>query len=466
MKLNSLAVLLVLCGLIGFLGGLISLIFDATNFVNGPLVGIAYGLIFAALAGPRANSPGSGLLWALGTMTMFWLLGPAGIFAILGGEPMRDAARDSFPQLVTYIVCFALPLGLVLGAWTTLTPADDRPPYSLPRAVIGGSLAGLVGGWAYGNWMTQVSFFPLIAGLVGAESPGVGRALHFAIALVIGMTFGLLFQADVRHAGSSIAWGMAYGLFWWFLGQLTLLPLLQRKAPDWTAAHGAELFGSLVGHVIYGLLVGLVYALFDRLWVGFFIESDPLNREPEGPGSRTLRSLGWGLAGSLAGGLAFGIAMASTGSLTRVAGLVGSTSPVLGFVVHVIISMIIGMTFGALFEHEAPSTGAAIAWGLVYGLAWWFLGWLTLFPAALHRPLGWSITAVAAVFPSLIGHLLYGGFTAAFFRLLERRHDAWLLLDPRLAVRQLRLRRPTGTPAPALWCFVIGLGVALPIMLS
>ncbi len=466
MRLTSFTMLLMLCALVGLLGGLVGAIFGAMSFATGPLVGVVLGLIFAALAGPRATSPGSGLLWALGTLALFWLLGPAGVFALLSGDDMREVARGAFPQLVAYIVCLALPLGLVLGAWTTLLPDDGRPPYSLPRALIGGGIAGLVGGWVFGQWMSQVEFFPLIAGLVGSESAGVGRTLHFAIALIIGATFGLLFQADVRHAGSSLAWGLAYGLFWWFLGQLTLLPLLQAEAPDWTAVRGAELFGSLVGHIIYGLIVGLIYALFDRLWVGFFIESDPLNRLPEGPGSRTLRSLGWGLVGSLAGGLAFGIAMASTGSLSRVAGLVGSTSPVLGFVVHVMISMVIGMTFGLLFEHEAPSTGAAVAWGLVYGLAWWFLGWLTLFPAALDRPLGWSITAVAAVFPSLIGHLLYGGFTAVVFRALERRHDAWLLLDLRLAARQVRLRRPAGTPAPALWCFVIGLGVALPVMLS
>jgi len=37
--------------------------------------------------------------------------------------------------------------------------------------------------------------------------------------------------------------------------------------------------------VIYGLLVGLVYAALDRLWVGFFHDSDPINREAEGPGN-------------------------------------------------------------------------------------------------------------------------------------------------------------------------------------
>jgi hypothetical protein len=53
---------------------------------------------------------------------------------------------------------------------------------------------------------------------------------------------------------------------------------------------------------VYGLIVGLIYAAVDRLWVGFFTESDPINREPEGPGSRVLYSLRWGAVASLVGG--------------------------------------------------------------------------------------------------------------------------------------------------------------------
>src|SRR5690349_1412086 len=100
MKLTSFATLLALCALVGALGGLISWIFGAMSLPTGLLVGIAYALTFAALAGPRATSPGSGLLWALGTVVLFWLLGPAGIFALLAGDDLRETVRESFPQLV------------------------------------------------------------------------------------------------------------------------------------------------------------------------------------------------------------------------------------------------------------------------------------------------------------------------------------------------------------------------------
>jgi len=127
---------------------------------------------------------------------------------------------------------------------------------------------------------------------------------------------------------------------------------------------------------------------------------------------------------------------------------------------------IIGMTFGLLFRYEAPNLGSGIAWGLVYGLVWWFLGWLTLLPILLGGSFDWSAPAVSAALPELIGHLMYGVAIAFVFMWLERQYNAWLLLDPRLAVREARRRRPIGTPAPALWLFALGLGVLLPIVLG
>ena len=57
---------------------------------------------------------------------------------------------------------------------------------------------------------------------------------HYLIAVTIGASFGLLFQRDVRCPGSSICWGLGYGLFWWFLGPLTLMPILLGHAPTWS----------------------------------------------------------------------------------------------------------------------------------------------------------------------------------------------------------------------------------------
>jgi len=469
----SLLIAIIICILVGALGGAASAMVINASLGASVSLGVLYGLAFALFGASRAVSPGAGLLWGLGYSFVLWLAIPEGIVpALMGGMPamgMLDTARSHSPELIAYTLCFGAPLGLALGTWglfqTELQAKSRQEPFSWPRALVVGGLAGIVGGWAFGKWMAQVNFFPLIAGLVNSDSIMVGMTLHFVFAVIIGASFGVLFQRDVRGYGSCMGWGAGYGLFWWFLGPLAIMPLWQSGRLDWSYNRASALFGSLVGHVIYGLIVGLIYAALDRLWVGFFKDSDPINREPEGIGSRFLYSLKWGAAAGLAGGFLFSLVMMAVGFLPKVAGLVGGASPALGFVVHMFISALIGMSYGLLFRHESPDFGSGVAWGLVYGLIWWFVGPLTLMPILLGGTFTWTTEAAGALLPLLIGHLIYGAATAVVFLALERRHADWLLLDPRIAAREARRTRPVGTPAPALWLFVLGLGVLLPILL-
>lgn len=453
---------------IGAIGGLLCAAANVVTLPVGLAIGLVYGLLFTWLLGSRVDSPGASLLWSLAGVLILWLAGSVAFGAAPTGGPspgMLEAARAHFPVLVALMVCLGMPLGLGVGFWRWLQPRSQRQ-INLARALVVGSLAGAGGGWAFGRWMEQVDFYPIIASLVGSSAREVGVALHVVIAVVIGASFGLFFQGDVRSLGSSLGWGLGYGLLWWFIGPLTILPLWRGQPLDWSAERGALLFGSLVGHLIYGLLVGLVYAALDRLWIGFFVSSDPLNREAEGPGVRVLQSLSWGALASLAGSLLFGLVMLATGALPRVAGLVGGSSPVLGFVVHLVIGALIGMSFGLLYRYEAPDLLAGIAWGLVYGVIWWYLGALTLFPVLLGGRLTWGADAAAVGLPSLVGHLVYGASAAFGLFLLQRRHQAWLELDPRLAAREARRVRPVGTAAPALWLIVLLLGLLLPVLLG
>jgi hypothetical protein len=441
---------------------------DSTH--AGPLLGGLCGMLFGLLLRHRATGPGTGLTWGVGLSFLFWLAFPAGIVPVLTGTMrsmgMLDAARSHFPQLIACVLCFGIPLGLSLGLWTVVRLEPTKSSLHLGRRVFGGGLAGVLAGWILGKWMIQVGFLPRVGQMVGSRTNLVGWLLYLAIASVIGAVFGLLFRNEVRSYGSGLGWGTGYGILWWFLGPLTLLRSHPSQSLDWSAAYATSQFSLLVGHILFGALLGILYAAIDRVCVWFLTQTDPIRREPEGLGATTLRSLGWGAAASVAGGLVFSVVMVEVGFLPTVASLVGGTSPWLGFAVHVSISTLIGMSYGILFRDEAPNFGSGIAWGLVYGLVWWFLGPLTLLPVLLGGPVTWTTKAAHLFLPSLVGHLLYGAVTAVVFLLLERYHGRWLRMDPRLLARELSRRRPFGTAAPALWLFVLGLGVLLPIMLG
>ena len=122
--------------------------------------------------------------------------------------------------------------------------------------------------------------------------------------------------------------------------------------------------------------------------------------------------------------------------------------------VHLAISVAIGASYGVLFERESPDWGAAVGWGMLYGITWWFVGTLTLFPIWLRASFTWTTAAAANALPSLLGHLIYGAVTATVF-LRSTRHQDWMRLDPRFAARETRLQCPAGTPAPALWFFAL-----------
>jgi uncharacterized membrane protein YagU involved in acid resistance len=450
----------------GAMGGALSAALHAISFSRGIVCGVFFGLFFALFFAKRATSAGAGLIWGLAFSLLAWLVFPAGILSLFsrgaGSQSMLIDARDQFPQLVAFLICFGMPAGISLGIWGALHPKAAQSKFNWGRAIVAGGLAGTIGGLIFSRWVASGDYFPLLAGygeLHAARFTII--VLHFGVALFIGVTFGMLFQRDVRGYGSCMGWGLAYGIFWWFLGQLTLLPLAAHKPIDWSADQGAAVFGSLVGHILYGLILGVAYATIDRFWVRLFIQSDPLNREVEGSGVHFLRSMGWGAAAGLAGGLISGPIMLATGVLSRSTNL----SP-RAFALHVFVSTLIGVTYGLLFRNEAASLGHGVAWGWLFGLIWWYAGPLTLQPLLLTGECDWSTAAASALLPSLMGHLIYGAVTALAFLILERRYTRWLLLDPRIAAREARKIRPVGTPAPALWFLALGLGVLLPILLG
>jgi uncharacterized membrane protein YagU involved in acid resistance len=125
-----------------------------------------------------------------------------------------------------------------------------------------GIVGGLVGGAVFGMMMAMMGMLPMIGKMVGVPNAMVGFLVHMVISASIGASFGVLAGPIVTGRLSGLVSGAVYGMIWWVLGPLTLMPLMMGMGlgANWSLGAAQAMLPSLMGHVIFGLLLGLVYS--------------------------------------------------------------------------------------------------------------------------------------------------------------------------------------------------------------
>jgi hypothetical protein len=98
----------------------------------------------------------------------------------------------------------------------------------------------------------------MVAMLVGTQSVGIGWLVHLVISAGIGAGFGLVLGAQATTMAGSTGLGLGYGVVWWVLGGLLIMPAWLGMS---VFTFNTMAWMSLLGHVVYGLLLGVVYAL-------------------------------------------------------------------------------------------------------------------------------------------------------------------------------------------------------------
>jgi uncharacterized membrane protein YagU involved in acid resistance len=133
----------------------------------------------------------------------------------------------------------------------------------LPARIIAGVVGGLVGGVVFGVLMTMMDMMPMVAQLIGSEAVGVGWLVHLFNSALFGAIFAVLFGRWAQALGTAIGIGLAYGVLWWVLGALVIMPAWLGMS-EMIFQVGQDQWLSLMGHLIYGLLLGVVYVLLVR----------------------------------------------------------------------------------------------------------------------------------------------------------------------------------------------------------
>lgn len=140
--------------------------------------------------------------------------------------------------------------------------------------LLAGAFGGVVGGIAFGILMTipavtSEQFFgpsgmwtrigELLFGAPGELALGWVWLIHAIASIAFGVLFALIVPPTVsRLVGTGL--GMAYGAALWLLGPVLILRLFAGDGFAWDAA----LLFTLVGHLLYGATLGLVYPAFEH----------------------------------------------------------------------------------------------------------------------------------------------------------------------------------------------------------
>ena len=116
-----------------------------------------------------------------------------------------------------------------------------------------------------------------------------------------------------------------------------------------------------------------------------------------------------GGAAGFVGGLVFWLAVLGLGMTPTIAGLLGLKLSGGWFLLHLMAATLAAAVFGAFSSYQPLGYAASISTGLLYGLFWWIVGPLTLEPLFFGDGPTWTVDEASAAFPSVFGHLLFGG---------------------------------------------------------
>ncbi|GAA2007206.1 hypothetical protein GCM10009799_38460 [Nocardiopsis rhodophaea] len=97
--------------------------------------------------------------------------------------------------------------------------------------------------------------------MMGSESAVVGAVIHLMISAFIGLVFGVIAGSLAQRIGPLLGAGAAYGVVWWVLGPLVIMPTMMGM-PMFNINQTAMM--SLMGHVIYGLVTAVAFFFLSR----------------------------------------------------------------------------------------------------------------------------------------------------------------------------------------------------------
>jgi len=131
------------------------------------------------------------------------------------------------------------------------------------RALWLGAVAGLIGGIPFGIMMGMMGMMPMIGMLVRVENAFVGVLVHAAISAITGAIYGFFAVRFPLTWRNAVIGGFVYGIIWWVLGALVLMPALLGMFQMIFVIEQMQ-WMSLLGHIIFGEVLALSFVWLYR----------------------------------------------------------------------------------------------------------------------------------------------------------------------------------------------------------
>ncbi len=105
--------------------------------------------------------------------------------------------------------------------------------------MLAGAVAGQAGALGFGLAMLELGDLDSVASVVRADdSFFISLPVHMIIAALAGAGLGAVSWGQGHGTGETLFWGVSYGAGWWFLGPLSLRPLLEGRGLAWDVPSG------------------------------------------------------------------------------------------------------------------------------------------------------------------------------------------------------------------------------------
>ncbi len=267
--------------------------------------------------------------------------------------------------------------------------------------MLAGAIAGQAGALVFGLAMLELGDLDSVASVVRADdSFFISLPVHMIIAALAGAGLGAVSWGQRHGTGETLFWGVSYGAGWWFLGPLSLRPLLEGRGLAWDVPSAQAGFEPLLGHLLFGATTALALLLIKRQWP---------TRPSAGAAARGV------LAGLLAASLV-AVLLSEQGRLGSFSGISDSSS--YAWAAALAIGAAIGLLYSLAVPRPTNSSGTGLIRGGVFAFLLWIIIPRSLVPLVAGDGLAWSLVNTREDFASLIAYLLFGGAMALGYQWL------------------------------------------------